>query len=136
MALASSSSGGGGNAAPTLAGSLAAEKTSVEYTATYTDERFGPVVCTGRHQTNSVKYPGTETSGGRDVFTCKSTVLAPNGRTRMPLTGATPEEILTWGPGTWASDYFAVTFSLVVLDTNGTGKVNATGKSYHAVIYY
>jgi hypothetical protein len=134
VALASSSSGGGGNGAPGLAALPPAQTTSAEYTATYTDERFGPVVCVGKHQTNSRKFPGTGTSGGRDIFTCKSNTF--NGLKRTPLTGVAPDEILTWGPESWAWDYFAVTFSLFVLDTHGSGEVNARGTAYHAVIYY
>lgn len=116
-------------AAPVHVGSLIAVKTSTEYTANYTDPLYGPVSCKGYHQTNSIKFPGTEEAGGRDRFTCKST-------TKLPLENLSPEQVMTWGPGAWISDYFYFTKGLTVYDTAGTGLVSKTGKSFHAFIYY
>jgi hypothetical protein len=128
--LASSSAGG--NSARSNARLAGPEKTAIPYTASYIDERFGPVECIGVHQTNSVKYPGTETSGGRDKFKCKSTVA------KTLLTGTSPEEVLTFGPSgqAWNSDYFAVAFSLAVPAISGTGLTSKNGKAYSAIIYY
>jgi hypothetical protein len=125
-----------GGSAPQPAGpsvAMGAEKTSVEYAASYTDERFGPIECKGKHQSNSVKYPGTESSGGRDVFTCRSTAFS--GTKRLPLQGVAPEEALTWGAGAWASDYFN-SIGYYVLDVSGSGKVSKTGRAFHAIMYY
>ncbi|MCW3030031.1 MAG: hypothetical protein JWM66_164 [Solirubrobacterales bacterium] len=125
-----------GGTAPQAAGpsvAMAAEKSSVEYTAAYTDSRFGPIECTGKHQTNSLKFPGTASSGGRDIFTCKSTEFS--GAKRLPLQGVAPEEALTWGEGAWASDYFN-SIGYYVVDVSGSGKVSKTGKTFHAVMYY
>ena len=67
------------------------------YTATYTDEKWGPVVCKGVHIV-STQYPGTATTGGADKFKCKST-------THKPVTFGGPGEVLM-NPTPWASDYF------------------------------
>lgn len=136
-----STTGGGSSAskAAGLAGPMAAEKSSVEYGPfLYTDERFGPVSCSGKHQTNSKAFPGNDTEGGRDKFTCKST-------TGLPLTGTSPEELIVFGPTgqAWQSDYFAFEKGLSVVAITESvsgkpsqGKTAKSGKAYKATIYY
>jgi hypothetical protein len=95
----------------------------------YTDAKFGPIECSGKHETNAKKgYAGNETEGGRDVFTCKST---------------TSEPILTTeGHGTavsfagWNSDYFYYVKGVVVEDSSITGKSHGRGQSFKATAYY
>jgi hypothetical protein len=71
----------------------------IHYSVSYTDI-FGPVTCTGVHQTGK-NFPGTATGGGQDSFTCTSS-------TGLPLTGgATAGQVISLGPGGWCSDYFA-----------------------------
>jgi hypothetical protein len=98
--------------------------TSVPYTATYTDELYGPVTCVGEHQT-SERFPGTETTGGRDVWKCTST-------TGAPLANAVPRETVRKNV---ASDYFYFVKGLVVTGT-AKERISANGRSYRAVAYY
>ena len=108
------------------AASLAAPPglTSVPYTASYTDHLYGPVTCAGEHQT-STRFPGTETTGGRDVWRCTST-------TGAPLTNAIPRQTVRKNVG---SDYF---FFVKGVEVTGTAKerISANGMSYRAVAYY
>ncbi|HXB15992.1 MAG TPA: hypothetical protein VNV44_09655 [Solirubrobacteraceae bacterium] len=108
------------------ADSLAAppDLTSIPYTATYTDELYGPVTCVGEHQTSS-RFPGTETTGGRDVWRCTST-------TGAPLTNAVPRQTVRKNVG---SDYF---FFVKGIEVIGTAKehISANGRYYRAVAYY
>jgi hypothetical protein len=98
--------------------------TSVSYTATYTDELYGPVTCVGQHQTADA-FPGTETTGGRDVWRCRST-------TGSPLTNAVPGQTVRKNVG---SDYFYFVKGVLV---TGTAKehISATGRSYSAIAYW
>jgi hypothetical protein len=106
-------------------GALAAPAglTSVAYTATYTDELYGPVTCAGEHQTAD-RFPGSETTGGRDVWRCSST-------TGAPLTNAVPRQTVRKNVG---SDYF---FFVKGVEVVGTAKehISADGRSYKAVAY-
>jgi hypothetical protein len=95
----------------------------------YEDAKFGPIECSGKHQTNAKRgYPGNETEGGRDVFTCKSTTGAPI--------------LTTEGHGTpvsfagWNSDYFYYVKGVVVEDSSITGKSHGKGQSFKAIAYY
>jgi hypothetical protein len=98
--------------------------TSVPYTASYTDELYGPVSCAGEHQT-STRFPGIETTGGRDVWRCTST-------TGAPLTNAVPRQTVRKNVG---SDYF---FFVKGIEVTGTAKehISANGMFYRAVAYY
>jgi len=100
-------------------------KTVIPYTATYTDQRFGPVTCEGKHETARA-YQGTETSGGRDVCKCRST-------TGKPLTNAVPGEYLS--EVSVASDYFYYVKGLEV-DGHADMVVNAKATGYSAVGYW
>jgi len=112
---------------PGLAG-LAVAPETIPYTLSYTDEVFGPVKCTGRHVINKAN-PGTETSGGKDVFSCNST----SGKR---LTNVTPGQVLDpWPASGWNSDYFALK-GLAVAAISITGKVGPQGRGYKAVAIY
>jgi hypothetical protein len=128
-ASAFAQTGTGGSSAVKQAGAFAAaETTSVEYGPfTYEDARFGPMECSGKHQTNSKKYPGTETEGGRDKFKCKST-------TGVALLNVTPGEPVTFAG--WDSDYFFFVKGLTIEAKTITGKASLNGKVFRAVAYY
>jgi hypothetical protein len=98
--------------------------TSTPYTASYEDELYGPVTCTGEHQT-AEKFPGDETAGGRDVWRCTST-------TGAPLENAVPRQTVRKNVG---SDYFYFVKGVVV---SGTAKerISGNGFSYKAIAYY
>jgi hypothetical protein len=98
--------------------------TSVAYTATYTDSLYGPVTCVGEHQT-AVPFPGSETTGGRDLWRCSST-------TGAPLTNAVPRQTVRKNVG---SDYFYFVKGVEVV---GTAKehISSDGRSYKAVAYW
>jgi hypothetical protein len=112
------------------------------YTATYTDNFFGPVTCTGVHQsgknfggtpitgsgTTSHPYSPTSGTGGQDSFTCTST-------TGLPLTNVTPGESLslaTFCCG-WNSDFGPLGGEAA---SSFTGTVSGSGFSYTAVATY
>jgi hypothetical protein len=108
-------------------GSLAAGiagLTSVKYTAIYTDGLYGPVSCAGQHQTAEA-FPGNETTGGRDVWTCRST-------TGKPLTNAVPGQLVRKNVG---SDYFYFVKHLEVVGT-AKERISSTGRSYSAIAYW
>jgi hypothetical protein len=98
--------------------------TSVTYTAAYTDVVYGPVSCVGDHQTAD-RFPGTETTGGRDVWRCSSTSGAP-------LTNAVPRQTVRKNVG---SDYFYFVKGIEVFGT-ATEHISADGRSYRAVAYW
>jgi hypothetical protein len=97
---------------------------SVPYTASYTDALYGPVTCAGEHQTSD-RFPGTETTGGRDVWRCTST-------TGAPLTNAVPRQTVRKNVG---SDYF---FFVKGVEVVGTAKehISANGLFYRAIAYF
>jgi hypothetical protein len=100
---------------------LAVERTSIEY-GSFADEdaRFGPSECSGKHQTNSDKYPDTETEGGRDKFKRKST-------TGLPIPNVTPGEPVVFAG--WNSDCFFFVRELTVEAKTISGKASRTGKA-------
>ena len=96
------------------------------YTATYTDSWFGPVTCTGAHQSGGHNF-GTL---GQDSFTCTAT---PAGAT---LLNVSANETLTLGNiGGWSSDYYAFV-PPGHLATAFNAVVSSDGKSYTAVANY
>jgi hypothetical protein len=100
---------------------------TVKYTAVYTDRFYGPVSCTGVHQTG--KNFGLY---GQDSFTCTST-------TGGPLPNVSPGQSLTLATTNgWFSDYyyFAVSPATVLFATSLTGTVSLDGESYTAVASY
>ncbi len=101
--------------------------TKVRYEATYTDEKFGPVICKGTHIT-SATYPGTATTGGEDKFRCKST-------TGKPVTYGKPGEVLPENFTEWASDYFN-NLGHFVLARSLNITISANGKSYKGIAIY
>ena len=96
------------------------------YTATYTDCWFGPVTCTGAHQSGGHNF-GTL---GQDSFTCTAT---PAGAT---LLNVSANETLTLGTfGGWSSDYWTL-LGQYHLATAFNGVVSSDMKSYTAVANY
>jgi hypothetical protein len=111
------------------------------YTVSYTDPVYGPVTCTGVHQTGK-NIPGTAITGpgpsgpyipasgtgGQDSFTCTST-------TGLPLMQVTPGESISFycsGCG-WNSDFVPLNGEAA---TSFTGTVSSDGFSYTAVATY
>jgi hypothetical protein len=116
--------------------------TVAHYTVSYTDPNFGPVTCTGVHQTGK-NFPGTPVTGpgpsgpyipttargGEDSFTCTST-------TGLPLTGLTAGQSLSLATipgGAWLSDFAPLGGEAA---SSFTGTVSADGFSFTAVATY
>jgi hypothetical protein len=111
--------GAGGNPPSTNGGSKGNGTQTVKYTAVYTDYFFGPVSCSGVHQTG--KNFG---SNGQDSFTCTST-------SGLPLTNTYPGELLSASTfGGWLSDFNGLGA------TSFAGTVSADGFSQSAVALY
>jgi len=106
--------------------------TTIQYSASYTDNVFGPVTCTGTHQYGK-QWPGTATAGGRDSFTCTST-------TGGPVTGVTAGQLFPEGIGAWDSDYFyfdgPIPGSLVPNTYAFSLTVSSDGLSYSGVALF
>jgi hypothetical protein len=110
------------------------------YTVSYIDPFFGPVTCTGVHQSGknfggtaitgpgpSGPYTPPSGTGGQDSFTCTST-------TGLPLTNVTVGESLSLATfGGWKSDFAPLGGELA---TSFTGTVSGSGLSYTAVATY
>ena len=95
------------------------------YTATYSDYFFGPVTCTGVHQ--SGKNFG---QSGQDSFTCTA---KPAGNV---LQGVIPNQTVTISNiGGWLSDYYGLTGGFVYASAFNA-VVSSDGKSYTAVAKY
>ena len=118
--------GSGGAHQPLPQGGVTGNGTTVwHYTATYTDYFFGPVTCTGVHQ--SGKNFG---QWGQDSFTCTA---QPVGAV---LTNVTPNQTLALGTfGGWQSDYASLTGQFYYA-TVFNGVVSSDGTSYTAVANY
>jgi hypothetical protein len=117
------------SAAPVLANNgVQVTHYGVSPAVTYTDPFFGPVSCTGVHQTGK-NFPGTDNgagtaTGGQDSFTCTST-------SGLPLTNVTPNEALSLAViGGWISDYDGQ------LANSFAGTVSSDDFSYTAVAGY
>jgi hypothetical protein len=125
ITLAGTNGNGFGNGGIPQGGTTGNGTKVAHYTATYTDYFFGPVTCTGVHQTG--KNFG---NWGQDSFTCTA---QPAGAV---LTNVIPNQTLTLGLiGGWLSDYgtltggsyFATAFNAVV---------SSDSTSYTAVANY
>jgi hypothetical protein len=126
-ALASASSIGGGTTANAVGTAQGKGTTTQQYKAFYTDSFFGPVSCTGVHQSGkNVPY-----TYGQDSFTCTST-------TGLPLTNVIAGQSLSLATfGGWYSDYWnLVTPGSNVLATSFNGTVSGDGFSFTAVATY
>jgi len=103
---------------------------TVKYTAAYTDPFFGPVSCSGVHQTgkNFGQY-------GQDSFTCTSTTGNPLSNNVFP--GESLSLATTHG---WYSDYYYYYYiaspSFTLFASSLTGTVSSDGNSYQAVANY
>jgi len=97
------------------------------YTATYADYFFGPVTCTGVHQTGK-NFPGL----GQDSFTCTA---QPAGNL---LQGVIANQTLTISDiGGWISDFYNLgPAPQVVYASAFRAVVSSDGKSYTAVANY
>lgn len=127
---ASLSKAAGPFAARAAAPFVANEKSSTAYGPfSYEDPKFGPIECSGKHETNEKRgYPGNETEGGRDVFTCKTTTTEP-----IRTTEGHGNAVAFAG---WDSDYFFNAKGVVVEDSSISGKSHGNGKSFKAIAYY
>jgi len=97
---------------------------TIQYRLAYTDPFFGPVACTGVHQTGK-----NTTLLGNDSFTCTST-------SGSPLTNVYPGESISLATiSGWISDYYSQLGSTVYA-TTFTGTVSSDGFSYTAVATY
>ena len=127
VALSLSATALAGNPPPTDGGSQGKGVSTIKYTAVYTDPFYGPVSCTGVHQTgkNFGEY-------GQDSFTCTSTAGGP-------LWHVSPGQSLSLDTARgWYSDYyyFAASPATVLWATSLTGTVSLDGESYTAVASY
>ncbi len=109
---------------------VASEKSTTPYgPVSYNDAKFGPIECSGKHETNANRgYPGNETEGGRDVFTCKSTTSEPILTTEghgAPVSFAG-----------WNSDYFSSVKGEGIEDSSISGKSHGRGQSFKAIAVY
>jgi hypothetical protein len=97
------------------------------YTSSYTDPYFGPVTCTGVHQSGGKNFGQM----GQDSFTCTA---QPAG---AALQNVTPNEMLTLSMfGGWYSDYYNQAGGELVLALAFNGVVSSDGTSYTAVANY
>jgi hypothetical protein len=108
----------------TIGGTKGMGASTTKYTATYTDPVFGPVTCTGVHQSGH-QFPTL----GQDSFTC---VAQPEGAT---IANVVPNQILTLPPGGWYSDFYFLSNQLV-FNTSFSGAVSEDGTSYTGVAQY
>ena len=118
--------GNGGTPQPSNGGVQGMGAHIEHYTSSYTDPFFGPVTCTGVHQ--SGKNFGT---WGQDSFTCTA---QPAG---AALQNVIPNETLTLGLiGGWQSDFAPLMGWSYPLATAFNGVVSSDGTSYTAVANY
>jgi hypothetical protein len=102
--------------------------TTARYSLTYFDPVFGGlVVCKGIHQ-HGPQWPGDATSGGRDVFKCRST--------SGPFENVDPGQVVDLPVDFWFSDYFAGIGSFVINTKPYRVRISGDGRSYHAIVYY
>jgi len=118
-------------AALSLSGTALAENgnvTTVEhYRSAYNDYFYGPIACSGAHQTG--KNFG---QWGQDSFTCTST-------TGNPLPGVSPDQSIDLATTNgWYSDYwyFIASPGFRLYATSLTGQVSDDGMSFSAVASY
>ena len=116
--------GVGATPPPTQGGTKGLGASTTKYRATYTDAFFGPVECTGVHQSGR-QFPTL----GQDSFTC---VAQPEGAT---LPNVVPNQILAFAAGQWYSDFYNLSNQLI-FNTSFTGAVSEDGTSYTAVAQY
>jgi|SRR5215468_1544725 len=123
IALAGNGWGQGGTPPPSDGGIKGLGTQVAHYTSSYTDPVFGPVTCTGVHQTG--KNFGY---WGQDSFTCTA---QPAGAV---LPNVSSNQTITVGFGGWYSDYYFLLNQFVLGALNGV--VSSDGTSYTAVANY
>ena len=104
--------------------------TTIRYeSAEYFDFVLGAtVVCEGIHQYGP-RWPGDATSGGRDVYRCRSL--------SGPFTNVSHDDGFTYEAGQWSSDYFFDYQGVVVTTTQPTVlRISGSNDSYHAISVY
>lgn len=103
--------------------------TTHRYSSTYYDFLYGAmVVCKGIHQSGP-NWPGDATSGGRDVFKCRSI--------SGPFLYLDAGQVFEIPPYLWGSDYFGSAFGIGVGNTYAFKvRVSGDNRSYHAKVYY
>ena len=86
------------------------------------------VVCNGIHQYGP-RWPGDATSGGRDVYRCRSL--------SGPFTNVSHDEGFVYPTGGWFSDYMALYQGVFVINTSPiTLHISGDNLSYHAIALY
>jgi hypothetical protein len=121
----------GGNSGNGTSGSINGNgkgTATVQYKSSYTDPFFGPVRCTGVHQSGKTTLAFAQ---GQDSFTCTST-------SGLALTNVTSGEALSLSTFSgWISDYFLLLSPpQTVYATSFSGTVSSDGFSYTAVAGY
>lgn len=105
--------------------------TTIRYqSAEYFDFVLGAtVVCEGIHQYGP-KWPGDATSGGRDVYRCRSL--------SGPFANVSHAEGFTYEAGVWVSDYFYDHQGGIFVPTTQPTVLRISGDnlSYHAISVY
>ncbi len=104
--------------------------TTIRYqSAVYLDFTLGATVqCKGIHQYGP-HWPGDATSGGRDVYRCRSL--------SGPFENVSHTDGFVYDTGQWSSDYFFDYHGRVVPNTRPV-KLHIAGNnlSYHAIAYF
>jgi hypothetical protein len=104
--------------------------TTIRYeSAVYFDFTLGATVqCKGIHQYGP-RWPGTATSGGRDIYRCRSL--------SGPFTNVSHEDGFVYETGQWVSDYFFdYKNQLVPNRLPVTLRIAGNNLSYHAIAYF
>lgn len=104
--------------------------TTIRYqSAEYFDFTLGAtVVCDGIHQYGP-RWPGDATSGGRDVYRCRSL--------SGPFTNVSHADGFTYEAGQWVSDYFFDYEGVLVATTQPTVlRISGNNLSYQAISVY
>ena len=105
--------------------------TTIRYvSAEYFDFVLGAtVICKGIHQYGP-RWPGDATSGGRDVYRCRS----QSG----PFTNVSHADGFTYAAGQWVSDYFFDHQGGIFVPTTHPTVLRISGNnlSYHAISVY
>jgi len=118
-------------AAPAAGGSPSGGgTTTIRYqSSVYFDFILGATVqCEGIHQYGP-RWPGTATSGGRDIYRCRSL--------SGPFTNVSHAEGFVYETGRWYSDYFFDHQGVFVPNTRPVNlRIAGNNLSYHAIAYF
>jgi hypothetical protein len=110
------------------------DKTKEPFTITYASAAItteGEVTCTGSHETNSAKFPGNATEGGRDKETCASTT----GGKFTSLTGGQEGNSFPGSGGEgYESDWFFLK-GISITSIKDHYKVRKNDKKFKLIVY-